>query len=155
MIQAWNAFIDNIERIGFYPWLSKLDADRIKFETRTLVGGRYRIHRLSRDTKKFVCLSWGDPCPCCAPGAQHAPQEAYNPDNRHWNYYISSEMRKAVANLQRLYERASRSFPVGPCPQQEGCALYYCSTRPGTSIFRRAKGSQVSAEGGYPRHRTR
>ena len=35
MIQAWNAFIDNIERIGSDPWLSKLDANRIKFETRT------------------------------------------------------------------------------------------------------------------------
>uniref|UniRef100_M4B312 RxLR effector candidate protein n=1 Tax=Hyaloperonospora arabidopsidis (strain Emoy2) TaxID=559515 RepID=M4B312_HYAAE len=57
LVQGWTAFITNVELMGLSKWLAKLEANRIKFETRTSVGGRYRLHRLSK-AANLPCLSW-------------------------------------------------------------------------------------------------
>ena len=50
LMQAWNAFIRNVKDIGREAWLRKLNAARVKFDTRTPTDARYKLHRLSRET---------------------------------------------------------------------------------------------------------
>uniref|UniRef100_A0AAV1UZW9 Uncharacterized protein n=1 Tax=Peronospora matthiolae TaxID=2874970 RepID=A0AAV1UZW9_9STRA len=75
-LQAWNANIRNLEDVGRGVWNDKLIEARNKFETRTPIGARYKLHRLSKEGG-LCCLSWGDPCPCCANNSARAPKEAY------------------------------------------------------------------------------
>ena len=49
LMQAWNAFIRNVKDIGREAWLRKLNAARVKLETRTPTGPKYNLHRLSRE----------------------------------------------------------------------------------------------------------
>uniref|UniRef100_A0AAV1V7U7 Uncharacterized protein n=1 Tax=Peronospora matthiolae TaxID=2874970 RepID=A0AAV1V7U7_9STRA len=76
LLQAWNAYIHNLEDVGRDVWNDKLIKARDKFEKRTPTGARYKLHRLSRE-KKLPCLSWGDSCPCCVNNSARAPKEAY------------------------------------------------------------------------------
>ena len=47
VMQAWSAFIRNVNDIGREAWLQRLNAIRVKFEKRTPTGARYILHRLS------------------------------------------------------------------------------------------------------------
>uniref|UniRef100_A0AAV1UXH6 Uncharacterized protein n=1 Tax=Peronospora matthiolae TaxID=2874970 RepID=A0AAV1UXH6_9STRA len=76
LLQAWNAYIHNLEDVGRDAWNDKLVKARDKFEKRTPTGARYKLHRLSRE-KGLPCLSWGDSCPCCVNNSARAPKEAY------------------------------------------------------------------------------
>uniref|UniRef100_A0AAV1TTP6 Uncharacterized protein n=1 Tax=Peronospora matthiolae TaxID=2874970 RepID=A0AAV1TTP6_9STRA len=76
LLQAWNAYIHNLEDVGRDAWNDKLIKARDKFEKRTPTGARYKLHRLSRE-KGLPCLSWGDSCPCCVNNSARAPKEAY------------------------------------------------------------------------------
>uniref|UniRef100_A0AAV1U5A0 Uncharacterized protein n=1 Tax=Peronospora matthiolae TaxID=2874970 RepID=A0AAV1U5A0_9STRA len=57
LLQAWNAYIHNLEDVGRDAWSDKLIKARDKFEKRTPTGARYKLHRLSRE-KGLPCLSW-------------------------------------------------------------------------------------------------
>uniref|UniRef100_A0AAV1TA68 Uncharacterized protein n=1 Tax=Peronospora matthiolae TaxID=2874970 RepID=A0AAV1TA68_9STRA len=59
LLQAWNAYIHNLEDVGRDAWNDKTIKARDKFEKRTPTGARYKLHRLSR-AKGLPCLSWGD-----------------------------------------------------------------------------------------------
>uniref|UniRef100_A0AAV1UQQ5 Uncharacterized protein n=1 Tax=Peronospora matthiolae TaxID=2874970 RepID=A0AAV1UQQ5_9STRA len=76
LLQAWNAYIHNLEDVGRDVWNDKLFKAHDKFEKRNPTGARYKLHRLSRD-KGLPCLSWGDSCPCCVNNSARAPKEAY------------------------------------------------------------------------------
>uniref|UniRef100_A0AAV1V072 Uncharacterized protein n=1 Tax=Peronospora matthiolae TaxID=2874970 RepID=A0AAV1V072_9STRA len=56
LLQAWNAYIHNLEDVGRDAWNDKLIKARDKFEKRTPTGARYKLHRLSRE-KGLPCLS--------------------------------------------------------------------------------------------------
>uniref|UniRef100_A0AAV1V8I8 Uncharacterized protein n=1 Tax=Peronospora matthiolae TaxID=2874970 RepID=A0AAV1V8I8_9STRA len=49
LLQAWNAYIHNLEDVGRDAWNDKLTKARDKFEKRTPTGARYKLHRLSRE----------------------------------------------------------------------------------------------------------
>uniref|UniRef100_A0AAV1TEF7 Uncharacterized protein n=1 Tax=Peronospora matthiolae TaxID=2874970 RepID=A0AAV1TEF7_9STRA len=49
LLQAWNAYIHNLEDVGRDVWNDKLIKARDKFEKRTPTGARYKLHRLSRE----------------------------------------------------------------------------------------------------------
>uniref|UniRef100_A0AAV1U2R2 Uncharacterized protein n=1 Tax=Peronospora matthiolae TaxID=2874970 RepID=A0AAV1U2R2_9STRA len=83
LLQAWNAYIHNLEDVGRDVWNDKLIKARDKFEKRTPTGARYKLHRLSRE-KGLPCLSWGDPCPCRVNNSARAPKEAYLPNSPWW-----------------------------------------------------------------------
>ena len=59
LVQAWNAFIHNVECMVREAWLDKLDASRIRFEKRNPASVRYKLHRPSREAG-LPCLSRGD-----------------------------------------------------------------------------------------------
>uniref|UniRef100_A0AAV1TBV3 Uncharacterized protein n=1 Tax=Peronospora matthiolae TaxID=2874970 RepID=A0AAV1TBV3_9STRA len=88
LLQAWNAYIHNLEDVGRDAWNDKLIKARDKFEKRTPTGARYKLHRLSRE-KGLPCLSWGDPCPCCVNNSARAPKEAYLLTSPWWRVRIS------------------------------------------------------------------
>ena len=113
LVQAWNAFIHNIECIGREAWLKKLDDARIRFEKRNPAGVRYKLHRLSREAG-FSCLSWGDPCPGCLDYSARVPRKAYLPNHPSWRVRISAEMGEGIDTLLSLYLRSGRSFSDGP-----------------------------------------
>uniref|UniRef100_A0AAV1TWQ3 Uncharacterized protein n=1 Tax=Peronospora matthiolae TaxID=2874970 RepID=A0AAV1TWQ3_9STRA len=92
LLQAWNAYIHNLEDVGPDAWNDKLIKARDKFEKRTPTGARYKLHRLSRE-KGLPCLSWGDSCPCC--------------------------MYEGIDNLKSLYDRAGKTFSGGPSAAQD------------------------------------
>uniref|UniRef100_A0AAV1VBQ3 Uncharacterized protein n=1 Tax=Peronospora matthiolae TaxID=2874970 RepID=A0AAV1VBQ3_9STRA len=46
LLQAWNAYIHNLEDVGSDAWNDKLIKARDKFEKRTPTGARYNLHRL-------------------------------------------------------------------------------------------------------------
>uniref|UniRef100_A0AAV1U843 Uncharacterized protein n=1 Tax=Peronospora matthiolae TaxID=2874970 RepID=A0AAV1U843_9STRA len=95
LLQAWNAYIYNLEDVGRDAWNDKLIKSRDKFEKRTPTGARYKLHLLSRE-KGLPCLSWGDSCPCCVNNSARAPKEAYLLTSPWWRVRISSEMRYHV-----------------------------------------------------------
>uniref|UniRef100_A0AAV1V229 Uncharacterized protein n=1 Tax=Peronospora matthiolae TaxID=2874970 RepID=A0AAV1V229_9STRA len=117
LLQAWNAYIHNIEDVGREVWNDKLIKARDKFEKRTPTGARYKLHRLSR-TSEFPCLSWGDPCPCCVNNSARAPKEAYLLTVPWWRVRISSEMYEGIDNLKLTYDRAGKNFSGGPSAAQ-------------------------------------
>uniref|UniRef100_A0AAV1T1L7 Uncharacterized protein n=1 Tax=Peronospora matthiolae TaxID=2874970 RepID=A0AAV1T1L7_9STRA len=55
LLQAWNAYIHNLEDVGRDAWNDKLIKARDKFEKRNPTGARYKLHRLSRE-KGLPCL---------------------------------------------------------------------------------------------------
>ena len=61
LLQAWNAFMLNVQHIGREAWVQSLDTARVRFENRTLTGAKVRLHKLSREAG-IPCLTWGDPC---------------------------------------------------------------------------------------------
>ena len=71
VVQAWNAFIASILTVGRQSWLDKLDAARSKFEQKSHVGARYKLHRLSREAG-LPCLSWGEKCLTCVDNSVRA-----------------------------------------------------------------------------------
>ena len=113
LMQAWNAFIRNVKDIGCEAWLRKLNTARIRFETRTPTGAKYRLHRLSREAG-LPCLTWGDPCPCCLDNSKRAKREIYSLSSTHGRARISIEMCKAIDALQAIYKRQGRVFSDGP-----------------------------------------
>ena len=113
LLQDWNAFILNVQHIGRDAWLRKLDAARVRFEKRSLIGARSRLHRLSREAG-IPCLTWGDPCPHCYESVRRADREVYSLSSPWGRAHISSEMRDAIANLQSLYKHRGRVFSDGP-----------------------------------------
>uniref|UniRef100_A0AAV1TBH3 Uncharacterized protein n=1 Tax=Peronospora matthiolae TaxID=2874970 RepID=A0AAV1TBH3_9STRA len=98
LLQAWNAYIHNLEDVGRDVWNDKLVRARDKFEKRTPTGARYELHRLSRE-KGLPCLSWGDSCPCCVNNSARAPKEAYLLTSPWW--------------------RAGKTFSGGPSAAQD------------------------------------
>ena len=84
LLQAWNAFILNVERVGPQAWLAKLAANRSRFEKRTLTGARFKLHRLTGEAV-LSCLSCHN--------SMLAPKEAYLHSEPWWRARISSEMR--------------------------------------------------------------
>uniref|UniRef100_A0AAV1UMK4 Uncharacterized protein n=1 Tax=Peronospora matthiolae TaxID=2874970 RepID=A0AAV1UMK4_9STRA len=118
LLQAWSAYIHNLEDVGRDVWNDKLIKAREKFEKRTPTGARYKLHRLSRE-KGLPCLSWGDSCPCCVNNSARAPKEAYLPNSPWWRVRISSEMYEGIDNLKSLYDRAGKTFFGGPSAAQD------------------------------------
>uniref|UniRef100_A0AAV1TF72 Uncharacterized protein n=1 Tax=Peronospora matthiolae TaxID=2874970 RepID=A0AAV1TF72_9STRA len=118
LLQAWNAYIHNLEDVGRDVWNAKLIKGRDKFEKRTPTGARYKLHRLSRE-KGLPCLSWGASCPCCVNNSARAPKEAYLLTSPWWRVRISSEMYEGIDNLKFLYDRAGKTFPGGPSAAQD------------------------------------
>ena len=108
VLQAWNAFILNVQHIGREAWVQNLDTARVWFENRTLTGAKVRLHKLSREAG-IPCLTWGDPCPCYFDN-----REVYSLSSLWGREHISSVMRDAIANLQSLYQRHERVFSDGP-----------------------------------------
>uniref|UniRef100_A0AAV1V2S1 Uncharacterized protein n=1 Tax=Peronospora matthiolae TaxID=2874970 RepID=A0AAV1V2S1_9STRA len=118
LLQAWNAYIHNLEDVGRDAWNDKLIKARDKFEKRTPTGARYKLHRLSRE-KGLLCLSWGDSCPCCVNNSARAPKEAYLLTSPWWRVRISTEMYEGIDNLKSLYDRAGKTFSGGPSAAQD------------------------------------
>uniref|UniRef100_A0AAV1VIP4 Uncharacterized protein n=1 Tax=Peronospora matthiolae TaxID=2874970 RepID=A0AAV1VIP4_9STRA len=118
LLQAWNAYIHNLENVGRDAWNDKLIEARDKFEKRTSTCARYKLHRLSRE-KGLPCLSWGDSCPCCVNNSARAPKEAYLPNSPWWRVRISIEMYEGIDNLKSLYDRAEKIFSGGPSAAQD------------------------------------
>uniref|UniRef100_A0AAV1TG66 Uncharacterized protein n=1 Tax=Peronospora matthiolae TaxID=2874970 RepID=A0AAV1TG66_9STRA len=118
LLQAWNAYIHNLEDVGRDVRNDKLIKARDKFEKRIPTGARYKLHRLSRE-KGLPCLSWGDSCPCCVNNSARAPKEAYLPNSPWWRVRISSEMYEGIDNLKSLYDRAEKTFSGGPSAAQD------------------------------------
>uniref|UniRef100_A0AAV1U167 Uncharacterized protein n=1 Tax=Peronospora matthiolae TaxID=2874970 RepID=A0AAV1U167_9STRA len=118
LLQAWNAYIHNLEDVGRDAWNDKLIKARDKFEKRTPTGARYKLHRLSRE-KGLPCLSWGDSCPCCVNNSARAPKEAYLLTSPWWRVRIYSEMYEGIDNLKSLYDRAGKTFSGGPSAAQD------------------------------------
>uniref|UniRef100_A0AAV1UMX5 Uncharacterized protein n=1 Tax=Peronospora matthiolae TaxID=2874970 RepID=A0AAV1UMX5_9STRA len=100
LLQAWNAYIHNLEDVGRDAWNDKLIKARDKFEKRTPTGARYKLHRLSRE-KGLPCLSWGDSCPCCVNNSARAPKEAYLLTSPWWRVRVSTEMMCRVVLLDQ------------------------------------------------------
>ena len=119
LLQAWNAFVLNVKRIGIDTWLQKLDTLRVKFEKRSPSGVRFKLHRLSREAG-IPCLSWGDPCPCCPPNTVRAQRDVYSETSAWGRAHITAEMRGAIDTLQSLYTRQGRVFNDGPCEPSGG-----------------------------------
>uniref|UniRef100_A0AAV1VAC6 Uncharacterized protein n=1 Tax=Peronospora matthiolae TaxID=2874970 RepID=A0AAV1VAC6_9STRA len=118
LLQAWNAYIHNLEDVGRDAWNDKLIKDRDKFEKQTPTGARYKLHRLSRE-KGLPCLSWGDSCPCCVNNSARAPKEAYLLTSPWWRVRVSTEMYEGIDNLKSLYDRAGKTFSGGPSAAQD------------------------------------
>uniref|UniRef100_A0AAV1UNK1 Uncharacterized protein n=1 Tax=Peronospora matthiolae TaxID=2874970 RepID=A0AAV1UNK1_9STRA len=118
LLQAWNAYIHNLEDVGRDAWNDKLIKARDKFEKRTPTGARYKLHRLSRE-KGLTCLSWGDSCPCCVNNSARAPKEAYLFTSPWWRVRVSTEMYEGIDNLKYLYDRAGKTFSGGPSAAQD------------------------------------
>uniref|UniRef100_A0AAV1V9A7 Uncharacterized protein n=1 Tax=Peronospora matthiolae TaxID=2874970 RepID=A0AAV1V9A7_9STRA len=118
LLQAWNAYIHNLEDVGRDVWNDKLTKARDKFEKRTPTGARYKLHRLSKEVG-LPCRFWGDPCPCCVNNSARAPKEACIPDSPWWRVRISSEMYEGIDNLKSLYDRAGKTFSGGPSAAQD------------------------------------
>uniref|UniRef100_A0AAV1VLK2 Uncharacterized protein n=1 Tax=Peronospora matthiolae TaxID=2874970 RepID=A0AAV1VLK2_9STRA len=113
LLQAWNAYIHNLEDVGRDVWNDELIKARDKFEKRTPTGARYKLHRLSKEGG-LPCLSWGDPCPCCVNNSARAPKEVYLLTSPWWRVRISTEMYEGIGNLKSLYDRAGNTFSGGP-----------------------------------------
>uniref|UniRef100_A0AAV1U0S6 Uncharacterized protein n=1 Tax=Peronospora matthiolae TaxID=2874970 RepID=A0AAV1U0S6_9STRA len=128
LLQAWNAYIHNLEDVGRDAWNDKLIKARDKFEKRTPTGARYKLHRLSRE-KGLPCLSWGDSCPCCVNNSARAPKEAYLLTSPWWRVRVSTEMYEGIDNLKSLYDRAGKTFSGGPSAAQD-VPRRTASTRP-------------------------
>uniref|UniRef100_A0AAV1U0A3 Uncharacterized protein n=1 Tax=Peronospora matthiolae TaxID=2874970 RepID=A0AAV1U0A3_9STRA len=111
LLQAWNAYIHNLEDVGRDVWNDKLITARDKFEKRTSTGGRYKLHRLSKEGG-LPCLSWGDPCPCCVNNSARAPKEAYLPNSPWWRVRIYSEMYEGIDNLKSFTTVPGRLSPA-------------------------------------------
>uniref|UniRef100_A0AAV1TN68 Uncharacterized protein n=1 Tax=Peronospora matthiolae TaxID=2874970 RepID=A0AAV1TN68_9STRA len=118
LLQAWNAYIHNLEDVGRDAWNDKLIKARDKFEKRTPTGARYKLHRLSRE-KGLPCLSWGDLCPCCVNNSARAPKEAYLLTSPWWRVRVSTEMYEGIDNPKSLYDRAGKTFSGGPSAAQD------------------------------------
>uniref|UniRef100_A0AAV1UA78 Uncharacterized protein n=1 Tax=Peronospora matthiolae TaxID=2874970 RepID=A0AAV1UA78_9STRA len=118
LLQAWNAYIHNLEDVGRDVWNDKLIKARDKFGKRTPKGARYKLHRLSMEGG-LPCLSWGDSCPCCVNNSARAPKEAYLLTSPWWRVRISSEMYEGIDNLKSLYDRAGKTFSGGPSAAQD------------------------------------
>ena len=43
ILQAWNAFVQNVQNVGRDAWLRKLNTIRVRFESRTPNGVKYRL----------------------------------------------------------------------------------------------------------------
>ena len=115
MVQAWNAFIANMFTVGRQSWLDRIDVARSKFEQKSHVGARYKLHRLSREAG-LPCLSWGEKCPSCVDNSVRAPKEEYLLNQPYRRARISSEMREGIEHLQSLYDRVDLSYDDGPPP---------------------------------------
>uniref|UniRef100_A0AAV1THF4 Uncharacterized protein n=1 Tax=Peronospora matthiolae TaxID=2874970 RepID=A0AAV1THF4_9STRA len=118
LLQAWKAYIHNLEDVGRDAWNDKLIKARDKFEKRTPTGARYKLHSLSRENL-LPCLSWGDSCPCCVNNSARAPKEAYLLTSPWWRVRISTEMYEGIDNLKSLYDRAGKTFSGGPSAAQD------------------------------------
>uniref|UniRef100_A0AAV1TQV9 Uncharacterized protein n=1 Tax=Peronospora matthiolae TaxID=2874970 RepID=A0AAV1TQV9_9STRA len=102
LLQAWNAYIHNLEDVGSDVWNDKLIKARDKFEKRTPTGARYKLHRLSRE-KELPCLSWEVSLLRCS----------------WWRVRISTEMHEGIDDLKSLYDRAGKTFSGGPSAAQD------------------------------------
>uniref|UniRef100_A0AAV1VF51 Uncharacterized protein n=1 Tax=Peronospora matthiolae TaxID=2874970 RepID=A0AAV1VF51_9STRA len=118
LLQAWNAYIHNLEDVGRDVWNDKLIKARDKFEKRTPTGARYKLHRMSRESG-LPCLSWGDSCPCCVNNSARAPMEACLLNSPWWRVRISTEMYEGIDNLKSLCDRAGKTFSGGPSAAQD------------------------------------
>uniref|UniRef100_A0AAV1VAI3 Uncharacterized protein n=1 Tax=Peronospora matthiolae TaxID=2874970 RepID=A0AAV1VAI3_9STRA len=118
LLQAWNAYIHNLEDVGRDAWNDKLIKACDKLEKRTPTGARYKLHRLSRE-KGLPCLSWRDSCPCCVNNSARAPKEAYLLTSPWWRVRVSTEMYEGIDNLESLYDRTGKTFSGGPSAAQD------------------------------------
>uniref|UniRef100_A0AAV1VMG3 Uncharacterized protein n=1 Tax=Peronospora matthiolae TaxID=2874970 RepID=A0AAV1VMG3_9STRA len=109
---------ENLEDVDRDVWNDKLINARDKFEKRTPIGARYKLHRLSKEGG-LPSLSWGDLCPCCVNNSAHAPKEAYLLNSPWWRVRISTEMYEGIENLKSLYDRAGKTFSSGPSAAQD------------------------------------
>uniref|UniRef100_A0AAV1U5C9 Uncharacterized protein n=1 Tax=Peronospora matthiolae TaxID=2874970 RepID=A0AAV1U5C9_9STRA len=118
LLQAWNAYIHNLEDVGRDAWNDKLIKARDKFEKRTPTGARYKLHRLSKEGG-LPCLSWGDPCPCCVNNSARAPKEAYLLTSPWWRTFSGGP--SAALDVSR---RTARPDPVRRPSVRSGAPKY-------------------------------
>ena len=122
-MQAWNAFTRNVKDIGREAWLQKPSATRVKFEKKRIpTGARYKLHRLPRETG-LLCLTRGDPCPCCVDNTQRVKGDVYSFSSPWGRARISIQMRDAIDVLQSLYKRQGRVFSDGPSDPSGGLVI--------------------------------
>uniref|UniRef100_A0AAV1UQA6 Uncharacterized protein n=1 Tax=Peronospora matthiolae TaxID=2874970 RepID=A0AAV1UQA6_9STRA len=83
LLQAWNAYIHNLEDVGRDAWNDKLIKARDKFEKRTPTGARYNLHRLSKegiDNLKSLYDRAGKTFSGGPSAAQDVPRRTTQPD---------------------------------------------------------------------------
>uniref|UniRef100_A0AAV1TE97 Uncharacterized protein n=1 Tax=Peronospora matthiolae TaxID=2874970 RepID=A0AAV1TE97_9STRA len=98
LLQAWNAYIHNLENVGRDVWNDKLIKARDKFEKRTR-----QVHAIS----------------CIVYNSARAPKEAYLFTSPWWRVRISTEVYEGIDNLKSLYDRAGKNFSGGPSAEQD------------------------------------
>uniref|UniRef100_A0AAV1TWT3 Uncharacterized protein n=1 Tax=Peronospora matthiolae TaxID=2874970 RepID=A0AAV1TWT3_9STRA len=95
LLQAWNAYIHNLEDVGRDVWTDKLIKARDKFEKKNRQ------------------------CPCCKNNSARAPNEVYLLTSPWWCVRISTEMYEGIDNLKSLYDRAGKTFSGGSSAAQD------------------------------------
>uniref|UniRef100_A0AAV1VGK1 Uncharacterized protein n=1 Tax=Peronospora matthiolae TaxID=2874970 RepID=A0AAV1VGK1_9STRA len=83
LLQAWNAYIHNLEDVGRDVWNDKLIKARDKFEKRTPTGARYKLHRLFKkgiDNLKSLYDRAGKTFSGGPSAAQDVPRRTAQPD---------------------------------------------------------------------------
>uniref|UniRef100_A0AAV1U1X9 Uncharacterized protein n=1 Tax=Peronospora matthiolae TaxID=2874970 RepID=A0AAV1U1X9_9STRA len=102
LLQAWNAYIYNLEDVGRDGWNDKLIKARDKFQKRT-----QQVHA----TSCIVCQGRKDyPASLGETRAHVVPW---------WRVRISSEIYEGIDDLKFLYDRAGETFSSGPSAAQD------------------------------------
>uniref|UniRef100_A0AAV1ULN0 Uncharacterized protein n=1 Tax=Peronospora matthiolae TaxID=2874970 RepID=A0AAV1ULN0_9STRA len=153
LLQAWNAYIHNLEDVGRDVWNDKLLKARDKFEKRTPTGARYKLHRLSRE-KGLPCLSWGDSCPCCVNNSARAPKEAYLLNSPWWRTFSGGP-----SAAQDVPRRTAQPDPVRQPSVGSGAPKYprtggnRSTGRDNSSDVRSHRGNSTAAQSDSAGHR--
>ena len=120
LIQAWEAFITNINRRGIDVWMQRLQTLQLSYEQHSRFGARMRVHRLSREAGLPCFVRPEEGCPMCPSGAEHAPPDAHDLNNMKWSKRIPYDLRDAMA---RLADLGGAAVAESDAPRQRGAGL--------------------------------
>uniref|UniRef100_A0AAV1VH44 Uncharacterized protein n=1 Tax=Peronospora matthiolae TaxID=2874970 RepID=A0AAV1VH44_9STRA len=125
LLQAWNAYIHNLEDVGRDAWNDKLIRGRDKFEKRTPTGARYNLHRLSREARGGAhdvprCTAQPDPVrlPSVGSGGPKYPRTG---DSRATGRDDSSDVRssRGGSTAAQLDSAGHRESPIKEVVEEE------------------------------------